>query len=165
MHSDGDAWGTAEADSDHGTDELTGLPNRRALELILDRLYSRYRRGDLGDGSVAVIDVDGLKSLNDRQGHDAGDRFLRSFAEELATAFADRKLFRYGGDEFVLLSRLPLEAGDVHRGLAEALRSVRERGFSKIGASFGLAAFDESEGSPRGALRLADARVSASRRA
>jgi diguanylate cyclase (GGDEF)-like protein len=152
-----------EAERSSRTDALTGLPNRRALELMLDGLFEEFRRGERTPGSVAVIDVDGLKLVNDRRGHDAGDRFLRSFAAELATAFADRQLFRYGGDEFVLLSRTPLEALTVRQGVATAVRGVRENGFPEIDASFGLALFDDVDGSPRGALRLADSRMYATK--
>jgi diguanylate cyclase (GGDEF)-like protein len=141
------------------TDELTGLPNRRALEIVLDKLYAEFKRGDRVEGSVAVIDVDGLKLVNDRRGHDAGDRFLRSFAAELTTAFADRNVFRFGGDEFVLISRTPLEALEVRQGVAVAIRGVRENGFPEVDASFGLASFEDVDGSPRGALRLADSRM------
>jgi diguanylate cyclase (GGDEF)-like protein len=153
----------AEAERSSRTDELTGLPNRRALELIMDQLYVEFRRGERTEGSVAVIDVDGLKAVNDKRGHDAGDRFLRRFATELAIAFADRQIFRYGGDEFVLLSRKPLAAIDVRQGVAAAVRAARDGGFPEIDASFGLAAFDDVDGSPRGALRLADSRMYAAK--
>ena len=153
----------AQAERFSRTDELTGLPNRRALELILDRLYEAFERGERAPGSVAVIDVDGLKAVNDRRGHDVGDRFLRSFAAELTTAFTGRDIFRYGGDEFVLLSGEPLEALEVRRGVSAAVRGVRENGFPEVDASFGLASFDDVDGSPRGALRLADSRMYATK--
>ncbi|MEH3117627.1 MAG: GGDEF domain-containing protein [Methylorubrum populi] len=83
------------------TDALTGLPNRRALDLCLDQWLS-------SDGSVAVlmIDIDHFKRFNDTLGHLAGDDCLRRVADALATlGFARTDLIcaRYGGEEFALV--------------------------------------------------------------
>lgn len=85
------------------SDPLTGLPNRRAMERILLRELARSaRRGD--PLSVAILDLDGFKAVNDRYGHAAGDRLLvevsASWAQQLR---AGDVLGRVGGDEFVLL--------------------------------------------------------------
>jgi len=84
-------------------DSLTGLGNRRAWEETLPRqlaMASRNRK----PLCVAIIDIDGLKGLNDRDGHLAGDRLLsdaaRAWAREVR---ASDLLARYGGDEFALL--------------------------------------------------------------
>ena len=86
-----------------GTDALTGLPNRRAwLEATNRALAAAARR--LEPVTVAVIDLDDFKSVNDDQGHHAGDKLLRDLAsawrEQLRTVDV---LARYGGDEFALL--------------------------------------------------------------
>jgi diguanylate cyclase (GGDEF)-like protein len=84
-------------------DSLTGLGNRRAWEEALPRqlaLAARNRK----PLCVAVIDVDGFKDLNDRNGHVAGDRVLTEAATAWAREIrASDVLTRYGGDEFALL--------------------------------------------------------------
>ncbi len=83
------------------TDELTGLPNRRAWE---ERIAQAVR--EPGSVCVAILDLDHFKAYNDRHGHQAGDRFLK----EAAAAWRRRlrptdMLARYGGEEFVVLLR------------------------------------------------------------
>lgn len=84
-------------------DPLTGLPNRRAFDADLQRETSRVRRhGHVL--SVAVLDVDGLKAINDELGHDAGDTLLRTVSMLLRSALRNEDVaYRLGGDEFALL--------------------------------------------------------------
>ncbi len=106
---DGRATATAAA-----TDHLTGLLNRRGLEV--GYLDVAGRAG--ATAAVVVIDLDGFKAVNDAHGHDAGDDLLRSVATALVGAVRDGDLVaRWGGDEFVVL--LP-DTTDV---LAELVRS------------------------------------------
>jgi diguanylate cyclase (GGDEF)-like protein len=80
------------------TDPLTGLANRRALELALDGLHP----GDV----VAVVDLDHFKRVNDVGGHQHGDAVLVDFARTLRTAAQPGDVVaRYGGEEFVLVLR------------------------------------------------------------
>ncbi|MFD2093918.1 GGDEF domain-containing protein [Blastococcus deserti] len=101
------------------TDPLTGVANRRAWEAEAARHLSRAAR--TGEPlSVAILDLDDFKGLNDREGHGAGDTLLR----DLATGWAARLrradlLGRYGGDEFVLC----LPATDEH-GARRILRQL-----------------------------------------
>lgn len=75
-------------------DELTDLPNRRAL---------RHRLRCLGkDYVVAVLDLDHFKKVNDQHGHDVGDQVLRFVASRLAQA-AEGTAYRFGGEEFVFV--------------------------------------------------------------
>ena len=84
-------------------DSLTGLRNRRAWEEALPRQMALASRSQK-PLCVAVIDVDGFKSLNDRDGHLAGDRVLSEAAAAWAREVrASDMLARYGGDEFALL--------------------------------------------------------------
>ncbi len=84
-------------------DSLTGLPNRRAYEAQA-RLAVRRARADGSSLSLAVLDVDHFKRVNDRLGHPAGDRVLVELAG-LAAANLRRADFiaRFGGEEFVIL--------------------------------------------------------------
>ena len=76
-------------------DGLTGLPARRALNEALLRIGGQY--------TVAMVDVDHFKKLNDRYGHDVGDQVLRMVAGRLAKVAGGGRAFRYGGEEFAVL--------------------------------------------------------------
>jgi diguanylate cyclase (GGDEF)-like protein len=122
------------------TDELTGLPNRRAWNTELPRTIERVRR--TGDPlAVAMIDVDHFKRFNDAYGHPAGDRMLKEAAaawqEQLRTI---DHLARYGGEEFVVL--LP------DATIAQAREVIdRMRLATPLGQTFsaGVAAWDGAE--------------------
>ncbi|GAB4155410.1 MAG: hypothetical protein Fur0046_35340 [Cyanobacteria bacterium J069] len=86
------------------TDELTGLHNRRGFFLLAEQQLKLASR--LGtDFSVLFIDLDGLKQINDLQGHEAGDAAIRAAAEVLRQTFRESDLLaRLGGDEFAVLA-------------------------------------------------------------
>ncbi|SFL86119.1 GGDEF domain-containing protein [Marinobacter zhejiangensis] len=85
------------------TDELTGLPNRRAMHQRLMEEYSRYQRTG-HHFSVVLIDLDWFKRINDEYGHDAGDAALKQFAELMREIVRQTDLAaRWGGEEFLLL--------------------------------------------------------------
>ncbi len=104
------------------TDDLTGLPNRRAFMRRLQDEVSRVQR--YGNPlSLALIDLDGFKAVNDKLGHAAGDEVLRVMAAEILSIFRHHDLVaRYGGEEFaVLLPNTHVE------GALRALRKVQKR--------------------------------------
>lgn len=85
------------------TDPLTGLLNRRAWQLRAERALDQVRRRGAG-AALLMIDVDHFKRINDRWGHETGDRALQSVARALAaSARRDDLVCRYGGEEFCLL--------------------------------------------------------------
>lgn len=85
------------------TDPLTGLPNRHVLDTLLSVEMARARR-NTSPLALAVVDIDGLKAVNDRLGHGAGDDLLRTAARTWTAALRQSDtLLRYGGDEFLLL--------------------------------------------------------------
>lgn len=93
----------AEARDTAGRDQLTGLPNRRALETALARAVDAARVADHAL-SVAFCDIDHFKTLNDTHGHALGDRVLRLVGDCLSEgAGADAFVGRQGGEEFVML--------------------------------------------------------------
>ena len=85
------------------TDSLTGLPNRRAFESILDKAISRQHRSGR-PLALAFLDLDRFKSINDTHGHGIGDEALQTFALRLtASVRASDTVARLAGDEFVIL--------------------------------------------------------------
>ncbi|HEX4347701.1 MAG TPA: GGDEF domain-containing protein [Vicinamibacterales bacterium] len=85
------------------TDPLTGCHNRRFLEEVTDRELKRHARFSL-PLSLLFIDVDCFKAVNDTLGHDAGDRVLQFVAKFLKRNIREADyVFRYGGDEFLVL--------------------------------------------------------------
>ena len=92
------------ADRAATTDPVTGVLNRRGWDLVLAAENDRCRRHDL-DASVLVVDVVGLKAVNDDAGHHAGDRLLQRCALALRDALrAHDAIARTGGDEFAVLA-------------------------------------------------------------
>jgi diguanylate cyclase (GGDEF)-like protein len=134
--------------ADH--DPLTGLLNRRRFRAELDQYVSFSDRYG-GRGAVMVIDIDGLKRVNDRLGHQAGDTLIRRVAEILRTRVrATDIVARLGGDEFAVLMPQTDSAGAMQLG--EDLRAEVAVGFpfaaeaEAATISVGIAMF----GTPRG---------------
>lgn len=114
-------------------DALTGLPNRRALMLEIDRALAQARR-DHRVLLVGFVDLDGFKAINDRHGHEVGDRFLAAMGQRLAEGMrAGDMVGRYGGDEFVVLAA----GGGGSSGDAEAAQ-LQQRLSALTVASFQL---------------------------
>ena len=112
------------------TDTLTGLPNRRAFDDDLSREVSRARRHH-HPLSLAVLDIDGLKTLNDSTGHEAGDAMLQRVANVLrATLRHEDVAYRIGGDEFAIV----LPSVDIHQ-----VDFLRDRLTAEIPVSIGVA--------------------------
>lgn len=93
-------------------DSLTGLYNRFALDRKIKQLYKnttaskRRAKDSQEDMCIALVDIDLFKNINDRFGHVVGDQVLVSFAQEMRRCFRDIDLmFRYGGEEFVIIFR------------------------------------------------------------
>lgn len=85
------------------TDELTGLSNRRDMQQRLGAEYSRYQRSG-HHFSVALVDLDLFKRINDDYGHDAGDAVLVQFARRVRSLIRQTDVAaRWGGEEFLLL--------------------------------------------------------------
>lgn len=130
------------AEAEALTDPLTGLVNRRGWELLLQREEQRCRRYG-GLASVLVLDLDGLKAVNDSQGHAAGDAVLRRAAQVLRGAVRSADVTaRLGGDEFAVLA---VET-DLPAALAERDRLSGLFGAAGVPASVGAAVRDPQHG-------------------
>jgi diguanylate cyclase len=155
------------AQRDAEIDYLTGLPNRRAFDAILERHY-REARGALEALVVAFCDIDHFKRINDEHGHAAGDRVLKSIAHALSRITDNNcHVARYGGEEFVMLFRdIPIREArhrldEVREQLAQRrlVNRKTESPFGQITFSGGVAdVFAYSD--PREALRAADEALS-----
>ncbi len=126
------------------TDQLTGLLNRRGLDLEAERIVAVARRDRL-PLAVMICDIDFFKSVNDEFGHDAGDKVLRHVAGIMRSAVGERNavLARQGGEEFAIL--LPgvderdaeIVAEDLRRACASS-RIVLTAQTAQITMSIGL---------------------------
>jgi len=84
-------------------DALTGIKNRKAYDEKVQELISLYQRYDTVF-SIALLDVDGFKKINDIYGHSAGDLVLKDIAETLqSTTRKEDQMFRIGGEEFIVI--------------------------------------------------------------
>ena len=122
------------------TDQLTGLPNRRAWEEALARELARAARGGQ-PVCVAVLDLDGFKAFNDEHGHQAGDRLLTQAARAWQRQLRVSDLLaRYGGEEFAaVIPAWPLEIA------VEVVERLRRAAPGGLTASAGVASWDGSE--------------------
>jgi diguanylate cyclase (GGDEF)-like protein len=131
--------------SEARTDHLTGLPNRREFERVMERevaLAERHSRRL----TVMMIDLDNLKRINDRQGHRAGDAALRLVAQQLQRVVrASDVCARIGGDEFaVAMPETTIErARDVAARLRAAIHamSLSSKSPDRVDVSVGVAAW------------------------
>jgi diguanylate cyclase (GGDEF)-like protein len=138
-------------------DPLTGVGNRRALERDLARELSRASRSER-KVSVAAIDLDGLKRINDEHGHGAGDMALQSLARALVeTIRVADTVYRVGGDEFVVV--LPETDGSAVAPLLGRCLTAAPR------FSFGVATAPDDATTAGQLLDVADGRLLAGRRA
>ena len=122
------------------TDDLTGLPNRRAVDADLDRLLAQARRS--GDPvAIALLDIDHFKAYNDRFGHQGGDRLLKAAATAWRRELRGGDLIgRWGGEEFLVL--LPACDADAALLAADRLRAALPDGLT---CSAGVAVWDGAE--------------------
>ncbi len=125
------------------TDELTGLPNRRAAELRFDEEIARAKRDGIGF-SVATCDLDRFKLINDHYGHGVGDDVLQQVANIMRQALREGDwMARWGGEEFILFLHHSDRADAV--AAAERIRLaikahplMTHQGRLEITASFGI---------------------------
>ncbi|WP_418314841.1 GGDEF domain-containing protein [Piscinibacter sakaiensis] len=148
--------------ADH--DPLTGLLNRRRMHRELVAAVSDARRhGD--ELALVFVDLDRFKAINDRHGHEAGDRFLGAFSALLELAARDTdKIGRWGGDEFVILLPRTTEPGAAQ--FCSRLEEILDGDGIDIGparvpaaASIGVALYPADGADPATLLAHADRRM------
>jgi diguanylate cyclase len=140
------------------TDDLTGLPNRRALREQLDEVLKAKT-----PAAVLMLDLDRFKEINDTLGHDVGDQLLQAMAARLRRAISsvriEAKLYRLGGDEFACLVSDPAEAtrlvDEFHRMVEVPIVLESERVDQRV--SIGVALYPDHGTGASDLLRHADA--------
>lgn len=139
------------------TDPLTGLPNRRHLDVHMEREVAAAKRGR--ELMAVIFDVDHFKTFNDRHGHLAGDQALRAFADILQEENRAMNLVaRYGGDEFVsILSDSIDDGADRYVGRVRARMEAHPfLANTGLGVTCGVAIFNEGMNRGEDLLRAAD---------
>jgi diguanylate cyclase (GGDEF)-like protein len=147
------------------TDVLTGLPNRRYLDRHLCQELARVQRHG-GQLSVLVLDMDGLKQINDEFGHQTGDSALREVSQVLRASLRVYDVCaRFAGDEFVVV------LGDCDAAQAERRRVDLQRAISSLwveplpgrivplSTSIGAATFPDDADTVDGVMGVADQRM------
>lgn len=131
-------------------DKLTGLLNRQAFVLWMDKLLADYRRSPR-PFSVLLADIDHFKLVNDRYGHPVGDLVLRGVADVLRGGLRESDIsVRWGGEEFLIVLRGCdlAEAGRIAENLRQAVEQARFEAAKEtiaVTISIGVAEYDGSE--------------------
>jgi diguanylate cyclase (GGDEF)-like protein len=153
--------------ADADLDSLTGLANRRRFRVALSREVERWRRYRV-PCALLMLDIDHLKSINDKFGHPAGDMVIRQIAQTLKEVSRDNDTAaRLGGEEFALL----LAGVDLEKAVAAANRlravlgSKRVEGVGTVTVSIGVAGCPESATSERALYSASDAALYVSKNA
>src|SRR5512140_351279 len=144
------------------SDIVTGLPNRRALDERLEEEVIKARRNGSTFAAI-MLDVDGLKNVNDTYGHTIGDQVLRSMFNYLATGLRSTDfLARYGGDELTLIlsqtdpPSATVVVQKILEKIAEFSFEVPTGGKIRLGLSCGIAMFPMHANNAANLLRAAD---------
>ena len=141
-------------------DQLTGLRNRRAYALEIEKLN---KFPSLTDISVTTMDINGLKMTNDSFGHTVGDDLLKGAASIMKKFYADNswKVFRTGGDEFVALTSKPI--GDKDNLIADfknQLKTFHHAQIKELSVSVGVAKGTEHDvSSVEELIKIADKKM------
>jgi diguanylate cyclase (GGDEF) domain len=144
-------------------DQLTGLPNRVALRIYLEKMKARISKEKVVY-TIYYLDLDGFKSINDGYGHDAGDSILRGVANRISDNTKEGEVaVRIGGDEFVIIKKMEpenfIEYGSVFAN--NLIRQISEDYIVKdrkmnIGCSVGGAFFPLQGDDPMEIVKMAD---------
>ena len=150
------------------TDSLTGLYNHRIFYERLSDELNRARRYD-SPLSLALVDLDNFKSVNEAKGHQFGDHLLVKCAERLREDLRQTDIIcRYGGDEFglILTETARKDAESMMCRLTQDLKELgqREGAPAAFGMSFGLSTHPEDDSSARLMVKVADDRLFASKK-
>lgn len=143
-------------------DSLTNTLNRRSFDQDIEVCIGYAKNDMFSDTLLGVIDLDGMKQINDSQGHDAGDRLLITFSEALTNCSRpEDKIYRLGGDEFaIILNGAGLaQLDNIISRVEQAVKTTQRKGFPNIDASIGFASLSEAHEDANTWFKLADSRM------
>lgn len=143
-------------------DPLTQVLNRRAFERDLAISFAYLEKKIFSDTLLGIIDLDGMKNINDTYGHDSGDTLLKTFAKAIeAYSRPEDKLYRLGGDEFAMIlnGAGPSQITSIQARIEQAIEKTRMSGFPTVGASQGFTGLSEVEGDINTWKQSADGRM------
>ena len=132
-------------------DALTGVKNKHAYVNMESALDSEIGSGEELEFAIAVCDINGLKKVNDEQGHLAGDEYIKEACSIICEIFGHSPVFRYGGDEFVVVLR-----GTDYKMRHELFKQVVTRQRINTLADGVTFSFGMSEYAPESDLRVQD---------
>lgn len=153
-------------------DQLTGLPNRVALRMYLEKIKSQLNNNEVVY-AIFYLDLDGFKLINDSYGHGAGDLILKEVANRLSDNTTEEEIaIRLGGDEFVIIKKMYLgsfieESSHFANKIIENIREpyLIEEQLMNVGCSIGGAFFPVDNDNPMEVVKLADEYLYESKRA
>ena len=129
---------------DNFNDPLTGVYNRRYFDLVLSKFIKKAAKYNI-KFSVLMLDIDHFKKFNDTYGHDVGDKVLKIVSSTVKEHIRGNQdiLFRYGGEEFVIISMDDLTGAIT---LAKKINSLEFKGSpEKITVSIGISSYKQGE--------------------
>ncbi len=132
-------------------DSLTSVPNKGAFDQCVSNIQEQVNNaGRMPEFAVCVFDCNDLKQVNDQNGHDKGDIYLKEAAAVICEVFANSSVFRIGGDEFaaVLLRQDYENREELLRAFHETCAGRRKSSgasWEKVDVARGMAVFDPSE--------------------
>ncbi|MCR5735271.1 MAG: GGDEF domain-containing protein [Lachnospiraceae bacterium] len=148
----------AQAQSKANKDALTGVKTRSAYLDEEKRLNGLIKSGELSEFAIVLLDLNDLKKINDTEGHQAGDQYIKDACRIICNTFKRSPVFRVGGDEFTVIAH-----GDDYECIDELTGKIEEHNSEALGnggviIACGLARY-ENEGSVAPVFERADQKM------
>ena len=112
----------AKARIEANVDALTGVKNRHAFLMAEEKLNRQLEEEQVKEFAIVILDINDLKTVNDTQGHKAGDQHIREACRIICNTFKHCPVFRLGGDEFAVIAQ-----GEDYAHMDELIRGMEER--------------------------------------
>lgn len=142
------------------TDPLTQLPGRKAFDMTLESFEQRYLQTQ-EDCLMAMLDINGLSAINTERGVEFGDQLLRELGQEFNKRYSDNgRVFRFAGDEFVILQPFGNKEPSLTKDLGEIEKKLAEKfELEEFSLAAGIAKLSDSKGSSDDLMLMCDKRL------